>query len=474
MSKPAKYVLPLAYSTVAFYSLLTLVSGWFYRKFSLVTARNKHGDIHRSNVGKFDEAKSWFFLLLTLSAAADIPLFVGCIAENGPHDCEWDGASYAIFWFMHLCAVCGYTYTIIIPCLLWSDMINKKDGKLFTSKYPADNTKRLFQVALLCYIGLTICDIIFGGLYYKVSDHGAYNGNFFHMLCTLLEPVFICAIAFGCVWCGIRLQTYVRQAKLGFKTEVRFLFHMNVTMVVIASTYIARGVFVLQLVSFLPNSFRSSLRVSYFVWLLCTRWLPYIFCSFCLIVMMRASGEEVAKRRGTTRMKSVASGDATPTQGILSEDKPIGVLQRLSKFPAALMSAIYNPQDFKHDRVHSRGGHESHEFSASLLSDVDFDDDESQYSTAILSGNTVDDGAPARTVSVSSNSNPSMDLVDNTPLTTPMHNKMIPPPSNSSMYTGYSPPPTQQSTWVQQRNRTQSPAVAGQILRNPSPAASTL
>ena len=473
MSHPAKNVLPLAYSTAIFYTLLALVSGWFYRKFALICDRNKSGGgAQRSHLGKFDEAKTWFFLLLTLSAIADIPLFVGCIVQNGPHDCEWDGGSYAVFWFLHLCAVCGYTYTIIIPCLLWSDMINKKDGKLFTSKYPVDKTKRLFQVALLCFIGLTICDIIFGGIYYKVSDHGSYNGNYFHMMCALLQPIFICAIALGCLWSGIRLQTYVRQAKLGFKTEIRFLFHMNVTMVIITSTYMARALLTLQFVTFLPANFRSALKTTYFVWLLCTRWLPYIFCSFCLSVMMRASGEEVAKRRGSVRTKSTASSAHAADSGDFDETpqrkESTGVLHQLTKFPAALVSAIYQPSDDYHTSSHHvrvpSAASGANELSESLM--MDYYEDEAEYSHAYLSGNPTDE----RTLSVSS-SRPSSDLGEYTPQTTPVvRNKLIPPHSNSSMYTGYSPPPPQ-SLWAQARNTSQSPATAdGRLLHTTSPA----
>lgn len=469
MGGKTHFIVPLASITIVFYSLLALVSGWFYRKFYLICKENSLGQLGRSNIGKFDEAKSWFFLLLMISALADIPLYIGCVVKGGPHDCEWNGTSYAIFWFLHLCAVCGYAYTIIIPCLLWSDMINRKDGKLFTSKYPPDGTKRFFQLSLLCYIGLTICNIIFGGLYYKVSNHSEYADTIFSVMCSLFEPICICSIAFGCLWSGIRLQRYVRQVKLGVKTEIRFLLQMNITMAVISSSYLARGVLILRLVTFLPKSFRSMLETSYFVWLLCTRWLPYIFCSFCLIVMMRQSGEEVAQRRKTAKPQSKNnSSDITVQLEASSADNSTRTVRPMAKrHDLALTSAMYNPHDFRA----STDGNSAQNLSL-LHSDADYFDDESDSSYSILSQRALEDpDTYIRTVSVSS-SNPSVDMLASTPdMGHSTYNRLIPPPSNSSMFTGYSPPPNplSHSTWAMHHNLYPSSAVNTRMAHSVSP-----
>eukprot|EP01040_Poterioochromonas_malhamensis_P026064 gene26064-32677_t len=172
---------------------------------------------------------------------------------------------------------------------------------------------------------------------------------------------------------------------------------MNVTMVIITSTYMARALLTLQFVTFLPSNFRSALKTTYFVWLLCTRWLPYIFCSFCLIVMMRASGEEVAKRRGSVRTKSTASSAHAADSGDFDEaaqrKESTGVLHQLTKFPAALVSAIYQPSDDYHTSSHHvrvpSAASGANELSESLM--MDYYEDEAEYSHTDLSGNRTDE-----------------------------------------------------------------------------------
>lgn len=304
--------LTIASLSIIFYGALAAVSFIYFHKFRLIQLRNNASiQYYRSNVGKFDDSKVLFFLVLGCSALLDIPIYFGCIVEGGPNDCSYGTAFHEVFWFMHLIAVCGYGFSIIVPCILWSDMINKKDGKLFWSKYPADNTKRFFQFSLLLYILNTFVDILVGFIYYRASDPDAYqNGNMVDAICTLLEPIIIFGIAVGCLWCSVRLQLHVTRARLGLKTELRFLLYMNVTMGVIMFSYLARALFVLRLVPFMPDSYNNTFKVSYLVWILSTRWLPYIFCSFCLVSMMRASGEEVAARQGNLRLKAPSESES--------------------------------------------------------------------------------------------------------------------------------------------------------------------
>lgn len=429
-------IIPLAALTVVFYSLLALTAAWYYRKFSKICEKNKNGQTNRSNLGKFDEAKSWFFLWLMISAIADIPLYVGCIAEGGPKDCEWNGMSYPIFWFLHLCAVCGYAYTIIIPCLLWSDMLNKKDGILFLTKYPPDCTKRFFQISLLSYIALTLTNLIFGIIYYKVSDHGKYTSNIFYMICTLLEPIVIFAIAAGCFWCGTRLQLHVRRAKLGIITEIRFLLHMNITMAIIAFTYLGRAILILRLVTFLPHDYHEGLGTSYFVWLVCTRWLPYIFCSFCLVVMMRASGEEVSARRGAMQTKM------PPDRGNRAkESATFKVLKSIVTVPGALGSTLLS------SLVSNDEDHSAH--SVSILSYVQEEEEDDDVVSLMENSLTshqdaFNERSQSRAYSTES-STPSVDhMVASTPdmyiIQNQLHHSQQPPASHSSTFAAYSPP----------------------------------
>jgi hypothetical protein len=46
----------------------------------------------------------------------------------------------------------------------------------------------------------------------------------------------------------------------------------------------------------MPISYKNGMSSSYLVWIIVTRWLPYIFCSMVLVLMMRFSGAEVAEK----------------------------------------------------------------------------------------------------------------------------------------------------------------------------------
>jgi hypothetical protein len=245
---------------------------------------------------------------------------------------------------------------------------------------------------------------------------------------------------------------YVRQVKLGLRTEIRFLVHMNITMAVITSTYLARGVLILQLVAFLPESFRSRLKTSYFVWLLCIRWLPYIFCSFCLIAMMRASGEEVAQRGAQRSKVSTNSNDSTLKMDESTADNSSSMTQRLSSFPGH--SRPYAAVDYHHPRDTAQDGDFSGQ-SSILFSQRDYygDDEERESAFSILTDRIMDDpDTYMRTISTVS-SNPAMDFVASTPEVVPFQSRIPPPPSNSSMITGYSPPnPHSHNMWAQLRS----------------------
>lgn len=334
-------VMQIAIGSVFFYSFLSLVSAFYYWKFRNIQRASPTNDTYyMSKFGRYDTCKVSFFLILTISAALDVPLYIGCVSMGGPHDCEWDTLSYPIAWFLHLIAVCGYAYTIMVPCILWSDIINNKDGKLFQSQFPVDTTKRFFQVSLILYLLNTAIDLVAGAVSYRVHDHNHYTEhNLVDSILTFTEPILIFSITVGCFWCGLKLQSYVMRAKLGFKTEMRFLLHLNIPMLVIMCTYLARALLVLKLVDFLPDSYRNGLRTSYLVWMIGTRWLPYIFCSLVLVMMMRFSGQEVAARHNKNNSQ-IAGINSPPRR--MSQKKSIkdAVLSSSKQDSKALMDGV--------------------------------------------------------------------------------------------------------------------------------------
>ncbi len=298
-----------------FYASLALIAAGYYLKFRRIQLESPSKDTYyHSKFGRYDTPKVSFFLVLMISASMDVPLYIGCLVQGGPHDCEWDDLSYAVSWFLHLIAVCGYAYTIMIPCILWNDIIMNKDGKLFNSQFKADHTKRFFQIASMLYVINTAVNAINAMISYRVHDHNHYTekDNIADVL-TFFEPLLIFGITVGCFWCGLRLQSYVMRAKLGWKTELKFLLHLNIPMLVIMCTYLARAIFVLRLVLFMPGWYRHSLTCSYLVWIIVTRWLPYIFCSIVLVLMMRFSGAEVAAKHSKTN--SQIAGINSPPPG---------------------------------------------------------------------------------------------------------------------------------------------------------------
>jgi hypothetical protein len=73
------------------------------------------------------------------------------------------------------------------------------------------------------------------------------------------------------------------------------MLKLNITMSVIVVSYLTRAVLVLALFGPMPLQYRSVLTVNYFEWLIGTRWLPYILCSFFLISSMSQSGVQLSR-----------------------------------------------------------------------------------------------------------------------------------------------------------------------------------
>lgn len=278
----------LAAASIFLYSIIAALSGYYF--WHLTQAHRKRRLGVPAEVGRFDPPKILFFQVLFVSAILDLPMYFGCIAMGGPTDCEWDGVSYPIFWCLHLIALIGYTFSVVTPPVLWIDIMYNKDGLLWNSRFPVDRTKRCFQAAVVAFSALMFVSIILVTLYFNVNDPEQFSSsNLLNATGVFLEPVSILFITVLCLSSGIQLQLYVRKVKLDSAKEMKFLFHLNVTMSIIVLTYLTRGLFVLRLFYAMPEGYENATRCSYFQWLMYTRWLPYIFCSLCLINEMRVS-----------------------------------------------------------------------------------------------------------------------------------------------------------------------------------------
>jgi hypothetical protein len=281
--------------SIFLYSLVGIVSGgYFYKFYKIARLAQKDSPSYLTSIGRFDEAKLLFFGLLMTASFLEVPNYIGCLVVDAPNYCDWYSPSNLVFWFFHLFALCGYIVCIVIPCVLWSDMINKKDGKLVFSAFPYDFIKQFFRICLACYWINIALDILVSCFYYRLSDRAFYETAPTYAICNLIESVISVLIAVGCCYCGIKLQSYVMSAKLKSSVELRFLFSLNIIMIIILLSLFGRAVLIFGISEVAPSSFEAG--ISYTVFTFLSRWLPDIFCQLCLIYIMRYSGDEIMKR----------------------------------------------------------------------------------------------------------------------------------------------------------------------------------
>lgn len=326
------------------------------------------------NGGRYGRPKFVFFVVLCISAILDIPLFLGCIVLGGPTDCEWNSPSYVVFWLFHLLATCGYVYAIITPAILWSDIIQQKDGNLWNSAYPLDSTKIFFRVSFVLFCANELTTVIGAAIYQDPDKQADYTkSNAVGAISDCFTPIITTVITVGCLWSGITLQRHVMSVGLGGTTQIKILMQLNFTMLLISVTYIMRSLLVLSLYDDMPYPYRHAmqpLRASFLLWLIGTRWLPTVFCSFCLVNEMRFKGV------GNNNLE--ASGRGSFLEGLLKGFRMSGVSSKhrdLSTETKSTDSAL--------------------EQSYSMLSSVDFPDSNSD-SSYVLSPVGSPERAPAR------------------------------------------------------------------------------
>ncbi len=314
----------IASCSIFLYGLVFCIALYYYIKFvkleekSLVNANLTH-------YSRYDYSKKLFFGILAISSLLEIPTYFGCLANNGPTDCEWRAFDEVLFWFFHLFALCGYACCIVIPCVMWSDMINKNDGKLFLSKFPYDPIKQYFRLLIVLYFVNAIIDIIMTLIYWRQSNRLNYREAPTYSVCALLECIFIVFLSTGCLYCGIRLECYVHGAKLKRNIEMKFLFTLNIILTMIVLSFIGRAALVIRFAPGIPKSYHHP--VNYTVFTLIARWTPDVFCQLFLILIMRLSSTEAkAKNAKVTGDDVISSKDAKkfntfiPKVSLLSED----------------------------------------------------------------------------------------------------------------------------------------------------------
>ena len=298
-----------AFISLFLYLSLSCTCAYFANKFWDRETRTMRG-------GRYAMPKFIFFVVLGVSALFDLPSFFGCLIYGGPSACVWDDGSYQFCWACHLVASCGYAFAIITPSILWSDIIQQKDGNFLNSSSPLDAVKIFFRIAFLLYCSVIAATIVGAIIYSKASDESSYSssndvGNLFG---NLLTPITLFVITLGCVGSGKRLQDYVRSVHLGTVTQMKIIRKLNFTMMLIATTYGMRAMLVLSLYKHMPQPYIDVFQPTHYypVWMILTQWLPYIVCSYSLVNSMRFKEEgkpSEKKLRGTLGAGGGSAGD---------------------------------------------------------------------------------------------------------------------------------------------------------------------
>ena len=264
--------------------------------------------------GLYSKPKFIFFVILGLSALLDLPTFLACVGKGGPTDCIWNDASYAFVWSCHLIATCGYLYAVITPSILWSDIIRQKDGNFWNSGSPLDGTKIFFRITYVIYCCVIITNVLGVIIYSKSSNESQYSdSNALGAINNCLMPVMLVVVTFGCFWSGIRLRHYVMNVQLGSTTQLRVLFKLNFTMIIICASYTMRALLVMSLYNDIPQSYVSVMDETwhYPLWMALTQWVPFLLCSFCLVNEMKFKG----LGKGATNISNNSNGNV-PGSGV--------------------------------------------------------------------------------------------------------------------------------------------------------------
>ncbi len=237
-----------------------------------------------------------FFLVLTVSAALDVPLFVGCIITGGPEDCVYDNSSYSITWICHLLALVGYFLCLSIPLFLWSEILNGRDGYLFRLSQP-NLSKTGIQCALLFYMIVIFIEVVTVFLAIDKTKPTSYLNDPVNILTRCVEAIFYAIIALLWLAAGIRLQLVMRRVVTHRDDELKVMVYVNVVMLAVASSYLLRALLIMALFSRSNDGILFS--DDYFsAWVFCTRWLPYVACPFLLTSVMRLSSADGRRNNG--------------------------------------------------------------------------------------------------------------------------------------------------------------------------------
>lgn len=264
----------LAGVSIGLYGSLSLTSWYFFIRYLLGTCWKQEGEIlaeEKSVTGNFRKLKMLFFFAMAMSSSADLPLYVACILESGPSFCHWGNSAYSITWSLHIMALSGYEVCLGIPLYMWSQIVTGHSV----------NTKLLMIGSAISYFLLQVLTIACVFSNYDPSGD-SFETDPLNSSTVSVEAIYILLLAGAWLWYGIRLQLYVRSLGTRMEGGNTTLFKsVNGVMVMVVLCYMIRAICILIL------SINGTILVSYLEWLFFSRWLPYVFCSYLLIYLLR-------------------------------------------------------------------------------------------------------------------------------------------------------------------------------------------
>jgi hypothetical protein len=268
----------VAIISIVLFSLLSVTCFYYARKFW-------NSRIRAVITAKYGVPKFVFFVVLGCSAIFELPLFIACLQKNSPNQCEWDDPSFAVVHCFHLVATVGYQFSIITPAILWSDIIQHKDGNFCNTTSSLDAIKIFFRISFFLY-----CCVVLG-IVIGTATQGPPET--IAIVSYGLMPAMLFVTAAGCLFCGLRLQYYVMKVRLNTAIQLKFLVQLNFVMLLITCSYFLRALLVMSLFDQMTHSYKvtfDGISKAYYLWILLTQWLPYVLCSFCLVYTMRFKG----------------------------------------------------------------------------------------------------------------------------------------------------------------------------------------
>ena len=170
---------PVSVSIISIFLYVLLATTSFYH-YRILVHRSKNSKINIISSEftlKFNENKKLFFLILSISAILDIPLYIGCISEGGPKDCEWDAVTYVVFFILHLVSLCGYFICLGVPLFLWSDIITGNREVNVESLFRCIDTKQFLFVSIACYGALQLVRVLSLFFASDLTSHTTYQHN---------------------------------------------------------------------------------------------------------------------------------------------------------------------------------------------------------------------------------------------------------------------------------------------------------